>query len=187
MPRPVRWPDQQHGGATRARGPRGIEVFRCRGHGHSRGAYDSLTAQQRVQVADAKAIRRSQIGVVFPTATARRLRRYAACLRREPELEDQRTAVDLRFLAVRRKGGYLAVRQRCLERRGSEKTNAYEIGLKTVLLNDTLVFNTAVFYSEIEDYQQQVRIVDEYTTNLNTEGAERRPSPTPPPPATCRW
>ena len=49
----------------------------------------------------------------------------------------------------------------------AEKTDAYEIGLKTVLLNDTLVFNTAVFYSDIEDYQQQVRIVDEYTTNLN--------------------
>ena len=48
-----------------------------------------------------------------------------------------------------------------------EKTDAYEIGLKTVLLNDTLVFNTAVFYSEIENYQQQVRIVDEYTTALN--------------------
>jgi iron complex outermembrane recepter protein len=30
------------------------------------------------------------------------------------------------------------------------------------------VFNTAVFYSEIDDYQQSVRVVDEYTTNQNT-------------------
>ncbi len=52
---------------------------------------------------------------------------------------------------------------------GGEKTDAYEIGLKTVLFNDTLVFNTAVFYSEIEDYQQQVRVLDEYTTNLNRQ------------------
>jgi iron complex outermembrane receptor protein len=38
-----------------------------------------------------------------------------------------------------------------------------------VLFNDSLVFNAAVFYSEIENYQQQVRIVDEYTTQLNTD------------------
>ncbi len=50
-----------------------------------------------------------------------------------------------------------------------EKTNAYEIGLKTVLLNDTLVFNTALFYMDIDNYQQSVRIVDEYTTNLNIQ------------------
>ena len=36
-----------------------------------------------------------------------------------------------------------------------------------MLLNDTLVFNTALFYSDIDNYQQQVRIVDEYTTALN--------------------
>ena len=34
------------------------------------GAYNSLTAAQRVQVADAKAIRRAQMGVVFPTSAA---------------------------------------------------------------------------------------------------------------------
>ena len=49
----------------------------------------------------------------------------------------------------------------------AKKTDAYEIGFKTVLLNDTLVFNTALFYMDIDNYQQQVRIVDEYTTNLN--------------------
>ena len=72
----------------------------------------------------------------------------------------------------------------------AEKTEAYEIGLKTVLLNDTLVFNTAVFYSEIEDYQQQVRIVDEYTTEPEPRrGHSAGPGDgyTPAPPATCRW
>ena len=34
------------------------------------GAYNSLTAAQRTQVADAKALRRAQIGVVFPTTAA---------------------------------------------------------------------------------------------------------------------
>ncbi len=69
----------------------------------------------------------------------------------------------------------------------AEKTDAYEIGLKTVLLNDTLVFNTAVFYSEIEDYQQQVRIVDEYTTNLNIAEGSAPATAYTSPPATCRW
>jgi len=32
-----------------------------------------------------------------------------------------------------------------------------------------LVFNTALFYMNIDNYQQQVRVVDEYTTNLNIQ------------------
>jgi outer membrane receptor protein involved in Fe transport len=47
-----------------------------------------------------------------------------------------------------------------------EKNDAYEVGLKSLLLDDTLVFNLAVFEMNIEDYQQTSRVFDEYGTNL---------------------
>ena len=47
-----------------------LRYFGVAATGTPGGAYNSLTAAQRVQVADAKAIRRAQIGVVFPTTAA---------------------------------------------------------------------------------------------------------------------
>ena len=79
-------------------------------------AYDSLTAAQKQQVADAKAIRQSQIGVVFPTTVGRRLHGYPAGVGSQPELQDQRELLHLRVVATRREGRHLAVRQRHLER-----------------------------------------------------------------------
>ena len=85
------------------------------------GAYNSLTAQQRQQVADAKAIRQSQIGVVFPTTAAEGFKDTQPAFVREPQLQVQRSAVDLRVLAARREGRDLAVRQRRLERGGEPR------------------------------------------------------------------
>ncbi len=40
-------------------------------------------------------------------------------------------------------------------------------GFKSTLLDNTLTFNVAAFYARIKDYQQGVRIVDQYTTDQN--------------------
>ncbi|RYG00882.1 MAG: TonB-dependent receptor, partial [Chitinophagaceae bacterium] len=48
-----------------------------------------------------------------------------------------------------------------------EKTDAFEIGLKSLLLNNTLVFNIDIFQMDIKDYQQTGRIKDDYTTENN--------------------
>ena len=144
------------------------------------GAYNSLTAQQRQQVADAKAIRRAQIGVVFPTTSRRRLRRHTAGLGGQPELEDQRTVVDLRVLAARREGRHLAIRERHLEPGRAEKTEAYEIGLKTVLLERHAgVQHRGVLFGD-RGLSAAVRIVDEYTTepeHRRRRAAGRTPTP----------
>ena len=131
------------------------------------GAYNSLTAAQRVQVADAKAIRRAQIGVVFPTTAAEGFEETQPAWVVSPnwKLSDQvSTYVSWQH---GEKAGISQFVNGISNIVHAEETEAYELGLKTVLLNDTLVFNTAVFYSEIDNYQQQVRVVDEYTTNLN--------------------
>jgi iron complex outermembrane receptor protein len=133
------------------------------------GAYNSLTVQQRTQVADAKAIRRSQLGVIFPTTTAEGFKETQPAYVVSPSWkinEDFSTYVSWQH---GEKAGISQFVNGVSNVVDGEKTDAYELGLKTVLLNDSLVFNAAVFYSEIENYQQQVRIVDEYTTNLNTQ------------------
>jgi hypothetical protein len=48
-----------------------------------------------------------------------------------------------------------------------EETSAYEVGLKSTLLHNTLTFNIAAFFAKIKNYQQGVRVVDEYTTANN--------------------
>jgi iron complex outermembrane receptor protein len=132
-------------------------------------AYSSLTAAQQRQVADAKAIRQSNIGVVFPDSTAESFKDTQPAFVVSPSFkinDDLSTYVSWQH---GEKAGISQFVNGVSNLVRPEKTDAYEIGLKTVLNDGKLVFNTAVFYSEIEDYQQQVRIVDEYTTNLNIQ------------------
>jgi iron complex outermembrane receptor protein len=131
------------------------------------GAYGSLTVQQRQQVAAARAIRRSQFGVIFDEATAEGFSDTQPAFVVSPSFkinDDFSTYVSWQH---GEKAGISQFVNGTSDLVSAEKTDAYEVGLKTVLFDDTLVFNTALFYSEIEDYQQQVRIVDDYTTNLN--------------------
>jgi outer membrane receptor protein involved in Fe transport len=131
------------------------------------GAYNSLTAQQRQQVAAAKAIRRSQFGVIFDEASAQGFEDTQPAWVVSPSYKINEQLSTYVSWQHGEKAGISQFVNGTSNLVDGEETDAYEIGLKTVLLNDTLVFNTAVFYSEIENYQQQVRIVDDYTTNLN--------------------
>jgi outer membrane receptor protein involved in Fe transport len=130
-------------------------------------AYNSLTAQQRQQVAAAKAIRRSQFGVIFDEATAESFEETQPAWVVSPSWKISEQVSTYASWQHGEKAGISQFVNGTSDLVRPEKTDAYEVGLKTVLFNDTLVFNTAVFYSEIEDYQQQVRVVDDYTTNLN--------------------
>ena len=157
-------PTRRPAGAGR---PGGAALLRRRATATPGGAYNSLTAAQRVQVADAKAIRRAQIGVVFPTTAAEGFEETQPAWVVSPSWKLSEQVSTYVSWQHGEKAGISQFVNGISNLVEAEKTEAYEIGLKTVLLNDTLVFNTAVFYSEIEDYQQSVRIVDEYTTNLN--------------------
>ena len=67
----------------------------------------------------------------------------------------------------------------------AEKNEVYEIGLKSSWLQNNLLVNVAAFQSEITNYQQAVRIYDEYTTNLNRVTNPNAEPATPVPRATC--
>jgi outer membrane receptor protein involved in Fe transport len=51
----------------------------------------------------------------------------------------------------------------------AEKTDAYEVGFKSTLLNNTLVFNAALFRMDIKDYQQTSQVYDQYTTTIKND------------------
>ncbi len=50
-----------------------------------------------------------------------------------------------------------------------EKSNAYELGLKTSLLDKTLILDADVFLDDIKNYQQAVQVYDAYTTTLRAD------------------
>jgi iron complex outermembrane receptor protein len=51
-----------------------------------------------------------------------------------------------------------------------EKTTSYELGLKATLLDSTLRFNAAAFYTEIEDYQYQEQLPTGIGTFVSNDG-----------------
>ena len=130
-------------------------------------AYNGLTAAQRLQVADAKAIRRTAIGVVFPERDAERFEetQYSFVVSPSYKINDELTAYfsgqygEKAGISQFVNGVSLLV--------PGEESGSYEVGLKSALLNNTLTLNVAAFYTTIKNYQQSVRVLDEYTTAQN--------------------
>lgn len=131
-------------------------------------AYNSLSAAQKIQVANAKAIRASQIGQLIPEVSSKYDDTiYTTFLSQAYEInENLRTY--LTWQTGEKSGTAFNING---EPTGvkPEKTNAYEVGIKTNLLDGDLVFNANIFRMDIDDYQQAIRKVDEWATqdNLN--------------------
>lgn len=129
-------------------------------------AYNSLTAAQKAQIANAKALRASQIGQLIPEISSTYDDTlYTSFLSQAYEFNDQvRGYVTWQYgeksgTAFNINGEPTGVKP--------EKTNSYEVGVKTTFFDDELVFNINVFRMDIEDYQQAIRKVDEWATQDN--------------------
>jgi len=129
-------------------------------------AYNSLTAAQKAQIANAKALRASQIGQLIPKVSSTYDDTlYTSFLSQAYEFNDQvRGYVTWQYgeksgTAFNINGEPTGVKP--------EKTNSYEVGVKTTFFDDELVFNINVFRMDIEDYQQAIRKVDEWATQDN--------------------
>ena len=128
--------------------------------------YAALTAAQRNQVAAAKAIRQSTLGVLWNYAEPERFEGVLPAWVISPsyKINDNLTAY-LSWQYGEKAGisqqvnglSYLA---------DPEKSSAFELGLKSALFNNTLILNADVFLTTIKNYQQQVQVLDEYTTKL---------------------
>jgi len=129
-------------------------------------AYNSLTAAQKAQVGAAKAIRAAQIGALINNVRAKyKDQLYTAVLSPSYKFNDQVTAYAT--WQYGEKSGSAININGVPSQVKPEKTNAYELGLKSILLDRTLTLNANVFLMDIKDYQQTVVVEDEFATQTN--------------------
>ncbi|HSC66964.1 MAG TPA: TonB-dependent receptor [Cellvibrio sp.] len=138
-------------------------------------AYQSLTTAQKNQVAAAKSLRASQIGQLIPLIESNYDDTlYTGFLSQSYEFtETVRGYVSWQYgeksgTAFNINGETANVKP--------ETTNSYELGLKTFLFEDTLTLNANIFAMDIDDYQQAIRVVDEWQTQDNINNGIANPT-----------
>jgi iron complex outermembrane receptor protein len=137
-------------------------------------AYNSLTAAQKAQVAAAKALRAGQIGQIISGVTSHYGDNlFTGVISPSWRISDQYTTY-ASWQYGEKSGSALNVNGLSANVR-PEKTNAFEVGLKSSLLNNTLIVNTDLFLMKIRDYQTTVRVVDEFTTQTNIANGQANP------------
>ena len=133
------------------------------------GAYNSLTAAQKQQVADAKTIRAGEIGTVWdqnPSSFNGTLPSWTV----SPSYKinpDQTAYVSWQHGA---KAGISQTVNGNDALAKSEINDTYEVGLKSAFFDKTLILNTDVFWSNIKNYQTQVQAFDAYKTSVKNDG-----------------
>jgi iron complex outermembrane receptor protein len=134
-------------------------------------SYSSLTAAQRAQVAAAQALRKTQIGVLWANKVAQPYKKGTPTVFVSPsyKLNDNQTA----YVSYQHgeKAGISQLVNGVSYLVKPERTDAYEIGLKSALLNNDLILNADAFFMNIRDYQQTVQVLDAYTTALQANGS----------------
>jgi len=133
-------------------------------------AYNSLTAAQKQQVADAKTIRAANVGVLFNPTTAQSYTGNLPTLNLSPSYKVNDNLTTYVSFQHGEKAGIAQFTNGVSNPVKAEKTNAYEIGFKSALLDKTLLLNADLFLMDITNYQQAVSVLDVYTTNLNNNG-----------------
>ena len=138
-------------------------------------SYDGLTLNQRRQVAAARAIRAARIGGLYLPADAEE---YDETLLSGALGATYRASDALTLYASWRHGEKPGISQivGATQLGGkslaadTETTNAYELGFKSLLLDDTLSLAGSLFLQDIDDYIQNTFVYDEVQTQLNNNG-----------------
>jgi iron complex outermembrane receptor protein len=138
-------------------------------------SYAALTTAQQAQVAAAKALRAGQVGQLIGGITS-----YyddnliTSTLSPSYRFNDNVTGY-VSWQHGEKSGSALNVNGLSANVR-PEKTNAFEVGLKNTLLNNTLVVNADLYQMNIRDYQSTVRVVDDFTTQTNIANGQANPT-----------
>lgn len=133
--------------------------------------YAALTTAQRRQIADAKAIRQTNIGVLFASKEAEPFKKTQPAFVLSPSYKFTRDVTGYASYQHGEKAGISQFVNGISALVRPEKTDSFELGLKSALFNKTLILNADVFLTRIKDYQQSVRAVDAYTTAQNNDGS----------------
>ena len=129
--------------------------------------YASLTAAELAQVSAAQAIRKANIGVLFGNTAAKPYRANQPALVLSPSLKLTPDVTSYVSYQHGEKAGIAQLVNGISTPAAAEKTNSFELGLKSALLDKTLVLDADIFDTLIHNYQQAVQVVDQYTTALN--------------------
>ena len=129
--------------------------------------YAGLTPTQLKQVVAAKAIRKSQAGVLWNRVDAEGFQDTQPAFVVSPSYKFSDNHTGYASWQYGEKAGIAQVVNGVSYPTDAEKSSSYEIGLKSNFLKNTLVLNLDIFRTKITDYQQAVQVVDEYTTAEN--------------------
>jgi len=132
-------------------------------------AYNSLTNGQKQQVGDAKTIRQTQMGVLWNTFTPESFKKNQPAYVISPSYKVNDQLTTYASLQYGEKAGISQITNGISTPAKAEKSTAYELGFKSVLLNKTLLFNADIFLMNIRDYQQAIQVFDPYTTQLKND------------------
>jgi len=130
-------------------------------------SYNDLSDEQFRQIAAAKAIRQSQIGVLWNEVEGETFKEVQPTYIISPSYRINEQVTTYLSYQYGEKAGIAQVTNGYSNLAKPEKNSSYEVGVKTALLDNTLTFNIDVFLADIDDYQQAVFVLDEYTSNLN--------------------
>jgi outer membrane receptor protein involved in Fe transport len=155
-----------------------LQYFNVAATGTPGGAYNSLTAAQRRQVAAAKAIRLRTFSTLFNETEAKPWigNIYTGQLSLRKDFNENLTG----YATVQygEKPGIAQFNGLVPGNSGAprdlpakkERTISYEVGVRTNWLGGDLVLNANLFRSYIKDFQQTVFFLDDLLTSLNNDG-----------------
>lgn len=133
-------------------------------------SYSALSAGQLKQVAAAKALRQAQMGVLWNNVTAQPFSKIQPSFVVSPSYKINSDLTAYVSMQHGEKAGISQTTNGVSNLTQPEKSTAYELGTKAILLNETLTLNTDLFLNNIRNYQQAVQVFDAYTTAQNNDG-----------------
>jgi iron complex outermembrane recepter protein len=141
-------------------------------------SYSALTATQLKQVAAAKTLRLTQIGVLWNTVQAQPFNKVQPTLVLSPTYKINEAVSAYFSFQHGEKAGISQTVNGVSYLTQPEKSNAFEIGVKSFLFDRALSLNADVYLNNIRNYQQAVQVFDAYTTVLTHDGTNHYTSAT---------
>jgi outer membrane receptor protein involved in Fe transport len=133
-------------------------------------SYDALTPLQKKQVAAAKGIRQSTLGVLWNYSEPEEFNDVLPAFVLSPSYKINENLTTYLSWQYGEKAGISQQVNGASYLANPEKSSSYEWGLKSALLNNTLILNTDIFLTDIKDYQQATQVFDSYTTDQKKDG-----------------
>jgi outer membrane receptor protein involved in Fe transport len=155
-----------------------LQYFGVAATGTPGGAYSSLSATQKRQVAAAKAIRLRTFGTLFNETVANPWEGNVYTGQFSARNDFSTNVTGYATVQYGEKPGIAQFNGLLPGNSGAprnltakkERTLTYELGVRTNWLDGDLVLNANLFRADIKDFQQSVFFYDELLTNLNNDG-----------------